>query len=240
MELLYPPTCIACGNSLPEQDVKQCSLSLCALCDGQLSLLDPEGCWRCAAPLPASLRAADEKGCPLCRGISLRLDGTIAAGPYEGLLRELILRAKKVQHETTAGFLAELLWQHRREELSQINADYITCVPMHWRRRLVRQANGPELMAERLARHLSHVSKPKFAPRLLCRRRPTTLQTSLAKSQRLGNVRNAFESRLALDNATILLVDDVMTTGATIGEAARALRTAGAARVVAVVAARSL
>jgi len=170
--------------------------------------------------------------------LSIRFDEAIAAGIYDGLLRHLVLRAKHPAEESVATSLGKLMSRRANDRLRELRPDVVATIPMHWRRRLVRQTNSPELMGEVLARSLG----VPFAPRLLKRTRATKPQPSVATSDRIPNVRNAFRLRrgYALAGATVVLVDDILTTGATCSEAARALRRAGAERVVAVVAARSL
>jgi predicted amidophosphoribosyltransferase len=109
---------------------------------------------------------------------------------------------------------------------------------MHWRRRVRRGVNGAELLAERVACRL----RVPLANRLLRRRRHTLPQSSLPRSERLENVRDAFVKRLAyhLEAAHVLLIDDILTTGSTCSEAARALKRGGAAQVTVAVVARGI
>jgi predicted amidophosphoribosyltransferase len=107
---------------------------------------------------------------------------------------------------------------------------------MHWRRRRLRGANSAERMAGRLARMLSI---PAIA--LLRRTRATRMQAGLSPSERQANMKGAFAARRGqpIAGARVLLVDDVMTTGATCGECAKALVGAGAAAILVAVAARA-
>ena len=117
-----------------------------------------------------------------------------------------------------------------------LGVDLVVAVPMHWRRRVVRGCNSAELISERLARSL----RVPLARRLLKRRRNTLPQADLTPTQRRRNVRGAFAHRTGYDikGAHVLLADDILTTGATCSEAAKVLKTAGAARVTVAVAAR--
>jgi ComF family protein len=107
-------------------------------------------------------------------------------------------------------------------------------VPLHWKRRAWRGYNQSAEVAERLARRL----KLPFHENLLRRTRPTPVQTNLSATKRRENVRNAFSPRRRLEGASVLLVDDVMTTGATCHYAAKALKEAGASKVIAAILAR--
>jgi predicted amidophosphoribosyltransferase len=111
-------------------------------------------------------------------------------------------------------------------------------VPAHWAKRLLRGVNGPDLLVEAIGRRLSI---PTATDLLVCRRR-TRKQGTLLPSERFLNVRNAFAVSWGYDigDAHVLLVDDVMTTGATAGEAARTLRRAGADRVTVAIVARGV
>jgi len=110
-------------------------------------------------------------------------------------------------------------------------------VPMYWKRRLVRGTNSPEIIARSVAAGLG----VKARGRLLVRCRNTLPQADLSPRHRFSNVKGAFRVRKHrdLDGARVLLVDDILTTGATCSEAARALKKAGAAVVAAAVVARA-
>lgn len=230
---LCPPTCVAC-----DFPTKPANRGLCDGCRDQLPMLTESVCHRCATPVPAASGVAAYDACAACRDKRFRFDEVIAAGEYDGLLRDLALQAKQSAHEQTAYALGELIAVSCRERLLRCAPDIVASVPMHWTRRLVRQANAPELIAERIAASLG----AQADPRLLVRARRTAPQSRLARSRRAANVRRALRVRSGyrLKGATVALVDDILTTGATCNAAAQALKRAGASRVVVVVAARSL
>jgi ComF family protein len=130
------------------------------------------------------------------------------------------------------GLLAE------RVDESLASADVIVPVPMTWRRRWVRQVNGPESMADALSRSLGIRQENS----ILSWGRNVAVQSSLPPSARRQNVSDALRVRSGCDlsGAHILLVDDIMTTGATANAATRVLRRAGASRVSLAVAARGI
>jgi ComF family protein len=115
--------------------------------------------------------------------------------------------------------------------------DLIVPIPMHWSRRLSRGANSPELLARELARSLG----VRRDERALVRTRRTERQTDVLPEQRSENIRGAFRVAAGrnLANVRVLLVDDVLTTGATAQEAAKTLRRAGTAEVAVAVLARA-
>jgi ComF family protein len=118
-----------------------------------------------------------------------------------------------------------------------LNLDAVVPVPLHWVRRWQRGYNQSSAIAYGLASRL----RLPFRPGWLRRTRNTPSQTKQTASGRRDNVRGAFAvpRRVRLDGQTVLLVDDVMTTGATASEAARALRKAGAGRVAVAVLGRA-
>lgn len=172
----------------------------------------------------------------------MRFDRAIAAGVYDGLMRQQVLAAKHATGEAAAVGLACLMAdaaaRQLDEKLDGHKVDVVVSIPMHWRRRIVRQHNPTETMGAVVAKRLS----APFESRLLAWRRATRKQAELAITPRSQNVRGAMRARSGyrFPSATIVVVDDILTTGATCSDAARALKEAGAARVVAVVAARSL
>jgi ComF family protein len=151
-------------------------------------------------------------------------------------MRDAVLAIKHAPAEPLAVGLIELLWSVRCRELAQLGATVVVPMPMHWIRRLERGANAPEILADRLARRLAVPMRP-----LLARRRHTVPQSSLAPQARLTNLRNAFGLRSGRDcrGARVLLVDDVLTTGATCCEASKVLLRGGAASVAVAVLARA-
>jgi ComF family protein len=144
---------------------------------------------------------------------------------------------KHRQGETLAAALAELLVRRRQADLEAFRPDLVAPVPMHWWRRLGRGFNSPDVLAQVLARAL----RVPWAAELLVRRRNTIPQMRLAPKMRFQNLRGALRLRAdgAIAGRRVLLVDDILTTGATCSEAARVLKQADAAWVGVAVLARA-
>jgi ComF family protein len=162
------------------------------------------------------------------------LDSMTALGPYEGPLRRIVRRLKFDDMPALAEPLGEMLARHLGPGTP---GDWVAPVPLHWSRRLRRGYNQSLVMAAALARY----SGRELAPGLIRRTRATAPQTGRTRRLRAANVKGAFQvTRSSLGGATVILVDDVVTTGATIVECARILRRAGAGSVHAAVAARTV
>ena len=133
--------------------------------------------------------------------------------------------------------LGDLLAERVLEHLRALRLEAVVPIPMHWSRRMWRGANSPETICERLAARLGL----PMAPHVLVRCRRTAPQANLSPHKRLRNLRGAFRAsgHADLPGARLLLVDDIMTTGATLNEAAKTLRRAGASFIAVAVVARA-
>jgi ComF family protein len=176
-------------------------------------------------------------GCLACRHAHFHFDGAISLGDYRDALRKAVLQTKRSYGEPMANALGRLLVEQRRKQLESACPSVVAPVPMYWRRRLARRTNSPDVVAEQIGRALGL----PVAYGMLKRRRNTLPQKDLSPKERFQNVRGAFVARnpARLSGARILLVDDILTTGATCSEAAKVLKQQGAAHVVAVVLARA-
>ncbi|KPJ63181.1 MAG: hypothetical protein AMS15_01450 [Planctomycetes bacterium DG_23] len=231
LDLIFPRNCLLCGRGLVFGE----GLYICPDCMGGIRLTFGERCPRCAAFLGPYTYAA--RDCPICRGKRLAFGRAVAIGPYSGPLREMILRFKYQRLEYLVEPLASMLSGVARKEGLAQGQGLLMSVPLHWTRRLRRGFDQAGLLAERLSRLLG---KP-ISERNLCRIRATASQTGLSESKRRENVRGAFKVRRSAEvtGKRVLLVDDVMTTGATASECARTLLSAGAKEVSVLVGARA-
>ena len=232
LNLALPPRCLRCDDDLPPQ----AEISLCLKC---IQAVAPElgaCCGRCGAVLPEAFAPAER--CPACKEFSLKFDAVYPLGLYQGALRELVLKTKRLSAEALSLTVGRLLAQRLGEKLGDFRADAVLPVPMHWAKRLLRGVNSPELLADCLGKKLGVP-----VVRTLVRCRYTGPQKDLLPRERFRNVRGAFRLRRSdrqrWRDSRLLLVDDILTTGATCSEVARLLKQAGAAAVAVAVVARA-
>ena len=181
----------------------------------RLERLEPPFCPQCGEPA-----AAIEGLCGFCRKGDYRFDFARSALLFSGTLREIIHHLKYADRVSLANPLGDILKECLDSE--PFTGNRIIPVPLHRRRERQRGFNQAELIAARLGRPL--------ATRLLRRRKNTPTQTGLSRGERKRNLAGAFEVRGPVDG-TVILVDDVFTTGSTMNEIARTLKRAGAQRV---------
>ena len=212
--LLFGGTCYLCRGAA--------RTLLCGACDGDLPRLAGPRCPRCALDSPRG------ELCGRCLSEAPHYDATVAALAYE-FPADALVHALKFRGELAlAGVLGELLCQ----KISNLDVDCVIPVPLSDARLRQRGYNH----ATEIARHFA---RPKLDLSLCQRSRDTPPQMDLPFAERRSNVRGAFRCTRAVAGASVAVVDDVMTTGATLNEVARTLKDAGAARVVNWVVART-
>lgn len=235
-DLVFPWECSIC-------EAAAFDAPFCPACRHELVEASEGACDRCAMPVgPWADRTG---GCSECRGRPLGFDAAIALGPYQGPIRDLCLRLKHESDAWLAPWLADVWIDARAEALRPwlSTEAWVVPVPLHWRRQWHRGYNQADALARRLARRLAlRVAQP------LRRVLPTPPLAAAGRTERARLMHDAFAVRRRAASATgprsprgrtVFLVDDILTTGATCGAAARALKLAGAARVVALVMGRA-
>jgi ComF family protein len=228
--LLYPGCCLLCGQPLTQEQTHFCSS-----CHRDVFTDASHCCPRCAGTIGPF--ACIDGRCAACRDEAFAFERAIRLGRYEGLLREVILRLKNQRGESLAELLGECWAEQAAQRFASLGVEAIVPVPLHWMRRWRRGYNQSAALGRGLATRLQLPCCPSWLHRI----RNTPRQTSQTPAGRKANVRGAFRARYrdAVKGRSILLVDDVMTTGATVSEASKALRAAGAVRVVVAVLARA-
>ncbi len=232
LDLLFTQECLACQTELPEN---HSGVALCVDCRAEIPPIAWPLCRRCAAAVPEY--PGHVATCPRCEEHRLCFDATYSLGHYEGLLRELVLRMKTDRREQLAQVFSRMICERHGESLRQLAADAIMPIPMTPWHRLRRKTNPPEVIAAGVGRELGI---PVFR-RLLKRKHDLHPQRGLSSAGRFRNVRGGYHIRNGYKIAAphILLVDDVLTTGATCSEVARILKRSGVARVTVLVVART-
>lgn len=225
-DLLFPPLCLVCGGAAPS--VHQ----LCPTCADALPPAPDNLCLRCGHPLPRPLES-----CGACLGHPLLMDATYCAFPYQGVAGDLVRACKFRDRGHWAELMAALCWERLGSSLRWEAPDMVIPIPLHPLRLIARRYNQSALLAGALARFLQR----PLVTNALKRIKMSPPQTSLRQRERLLNARGAFAAQTeGVANRAILLVDDVMTTGATLNAASEVLKRAGAKRVAAVCFARTL
>jgi len=188
-------------------------------------------CPRCLARI-RDRSAAMDFPCGGCRRRPPAVERLLAGWFYDGAMRQSLRGLKFHRLEYLGDALGTSLWTRHREVISDCTA--VVPVPLHWIRTVQRGYNQSELIAAEVARRLELP-----LTRALHRRRATAAQSGLDLSERRRNVRGAFtwRGRRTPVGGPWLLIDDVLTTGATLDSAARTLRRAGVTRVTGLVAA---
>jgi ComF family protein len=197
---------------------------LCAACVADLPGL-PEHCPRCAVP------TAGGTICGSCLADPPHFDGTTALWRYEFPCDQLVQALKYRAQLALAGFFARALASRPLPEV-----DLIVPMPLHPKRLAERGFNQALEIARVVARRLERPIEPLAVPRV----KDTSPQTGLPYKERAKNVHGAFACHRDLSGRRVAVVDDVMTTGATLDELARVLKGAGAARVENLVVARTV
>ena len=215
--LLFGGSCFLCKG--------KAEALLCDPCDADLPRVKRDLCPRCALDSPAGAV------CGRCLAHPPHYDATVAALAYR-FPADVLVQALKFRGQLAlAPFLGDLL----SKCISSNDVDYVVPVPLSPERLRSRGYN----QALEIARHVAHPAGGRLAPELCERTRDTPAQTELPLAERAKNVRGAFHCPRLLAGARVAVLDDVMTTAATLDEMAVTLKRAGAAHVVNWVVART-
>ena len=229
LDLLFPALCPLCQTTLGADRRDP----LCGSCWHAITRLGRPRCHVCGAAPPlamtvddASAPAVPARPCPTCVADPPPYDYARSAAIFEGALREALHAFKFSGKRALARPLGDLAAEHCVATLVE-KIEAVVPVPLARERERERGFNQAELLARRVARRLGVPARPRW----LVRVRATRPQSDLAAAERRANVRGAFRAGPGVAGRHVLVVDDVLTTGATLGECARALRAGGARRV---------
>ena len=221
VDLVFPPRCPACGEGIATQD------GLCAACWGELVIPGEPACTLCQRPFGAEL--SEGTVCAPCLASPPRHDGIAAGTLYNDASRKLVLAFKHGRRIALAPMLARLI-AARLPELE--GAWLVVPVPLH-RWRLWRRGFNQSAL---LAREIARLRGQQVLVDGLARRKRTPVLGGLGRSARARALSGAIAAnplrKAMLKGARVVLVDDVMTSGATTEACVSALKRAGAERVV--------
>jgi len=229
LDILYPRNCVQCGAPSPD------ALSyLCWDCLSDTPKIEAPFCVCCGDPVAGDIQ--HDYTCFACSRETPAFDAARSAVLYEGAVGAGLRDLKYHQAVWMARDLASLLFACVHAEYPDLDFNFISAVPLHPTRRRERGYNQSGLLATALARRMGVPYRGKAVRRI----RPTISQTGLTAPQRAANVYDAFRIGLfqRLKGKRVLLVDDVMTTGATVNACAKALKNGGVQTVHVVTVAR--
>lgn len=224
LDLVYPSFCLICENV--EQDSY-----LCAKCLEKIEIIGEQRCRKCGTPCESYL-------CPDCKVREYAFEYACSAGVFDGVLREAIHLFKYRGQVVIAKPLADLMIRCFPDTKLSGRIDAVIPIPIHSSRLLERGFN----QSEELARQFCNKTRIPLVTDVLYKSRKTPRQVGLPFDVRVVNVAGSFGIRHAVKirGKRVMLIDDVITTGSTVSEAARTLREAGAAVVYAYTLARGI
>jgi len=224
INLLIPPVCNACHQRLDDPDAL-----LCPSCQSKIRLISGSLCPKCGSLL-------QEGSCEACAQISYDFDAARAVYQYEEPISGIIHNLKYRSYTKGADLLARGIAEYIQANPEFQKVDYISAVPLHTVRKRERGYNQSELIAKKAAA----LSGLKYI-KAVVRKRYTQSQTHLHREQRLQNLNSAFRAckPAQLAGKSIIVIDDVFTTGSTINEISKTLHAAGVNKVFGIAASRA-
>ncbi len=232
VEFLFPSACSLCGSAVSTE----CRIQICEDCLCELNLDEIRRCEVCSAVVGPNLKT--ENGCQYCRNDRFAFGAVTSLGNYDGALKQAVLRGK-YHHETRIlSSLTELLFRLTSERFSDASISLVVPIPHHWTERF----RSCHPASTTIANQLSRLLKVRIDRHILCKRKRTPKQHSLQPTARRKNLQDAFKVNRNVDltGLSVLLVDDVLTTGTTCQRATRTLLQAGAEEVRVAVLARGI
>ncbi len=221
VRLVYPPQCLSC-DAFTEDD-----FALCSDCWGETTFISGAVCNLCGVPLMGD--ATPEACCDACMTLDRPWDAGRAALLYSGIGRKLVLSLKHGDRLDLARPAAKWMLSAGQDLLSSDMK--IVPIPSHWSRRISRRYNQAAVLAQEIARQ----SGLAYHPRALVRTQRTRMLDGHSRDARFAALDGAIEPHprfaAALAEKRVLLIDDVMTSGATLAVATKALKDAGATSV---------
>ncbi|MBQ7563141.1 MAG: ComF family protein [Lachnospiraceae bacterium] len=219
LNFIYPARCPVCGDIIVPQGE-----SCCLSCRGRLKYVEEPYCLKCGKPLAKE----DEEFCSDCLRKNRLFDYGRVVFIYDELMSKSIYSFKYGGRQEYASFYAEEILKRYERQIKEISPDALVPIPLHKSRYRKRGYNQAELIAAELSKR----SGVPVLPRLLERAKKTRPQKDLNEAERENNLKRAFKmGRNDVSLETVLLIDDIYTTGSTLDSAAGCLRESGVQRV---------
>lgn len=233
-EAVYPQSCAGCGRWVAEA-------SLCPTCEADIAaLVEVPYCGNCGRT--AATASVHDKHCGFCRTEfkqrKWNTAGIARVGPYAGTLRDMILALKFSGSRRVANVLADYLAGAIRSQPWGGKLEALVPVPMHWLKRLQRPAAHADVLAQAVGRRLG-LPVVRAVTRSVHRSSQTRFPSP---TERFENVRGCFAPRspVSLRGKHVCIIDNIITSGATVHEVSKVLRKCGAKSISAAVAARTV
>ena len=242
LRLLFPRNCPSCRKESQSDSAANPFDGVwdddgwCRDCRVQIDPQNSDRCSSCAAVL--NQPSPYSQGCASCYRQDLPFELAISVHNYKGLLQHLVITSKNTGDETLMAQLGRLLGQQVKKHPQTADADLMVPIPTHWKRRFLSKGfHAGSLIAQNVEK-MTGIPQSQSILRAV---KPTLKQGTLSRTARMKNVHHAFVCKYPekVKHRTVLLIDDVMTSGATMIEAARVLKRAGAKKVIAAVIARA-
>ncbi len=231
--IIFPNQCLACAKIIDDDGL------FCNEDWQKLKFITTPKCAICSQPFAFDMGLEEKLICPACLENRPSFDDSIIIFHYNEPLKKAIGDLKYRDNINLSKKFAQLLVNKLKNEAQ--NYDLIIAVPLHKKRLQHRKFNQSILLARFISKAFKHL---KFHPDILLRTKNTKSQVSLSQKDRMQNLRNIFEINAKYKNEIlgkkILLIDDVMTTGATLDNCSQALKKAGAKHVTAVTIAKNI
>ena len=223
LNFLYPPICPICGDFVGEHG------AICARCWKSFNWISNPKCFKCGYPFPADLDLGPRPMCPHCASGECDLDFIRSACVYDDVSKNIMLPFKHASQLKYQTMMSRAMINALRD--LNLDIDVVIPVPLAWRRLFKRGYNQATLLARPIAKHFNAMLDVDSVSR---KYKPDMGHKTT--KQRMQNIRGVFKviDKNKIKGKKILLVDDVMTSGATIYELNRVLRKAGATHVCAV------
>ncbi len=220
LNFVFPPQCPYCDKIIHHTQM------MCDNCFNQIHFITGSKCYRCGRPLPL-IQNEEKLLCPNCINKRKNYDLSRSAFIYDSFSRNAILRLKHADRTDLRHLFVQYMLRAGTDLFEK--TDLVVSVPLHWKRRFKRKYNQSAVLAELLAKK---INKP-YSTTLLTRCRYTHSQAGKDSQKRKENVKNAFKVNPShnIEGLSILLIDDVLTTGATAESCAKILKQNGAKAV---------